>query len=56
MSKKGVLLAFEEANAARQPGELPFEVVEKPTRRNGAAPRTSRLNLPTPSAGVQSHD
>jgi branched-chain amino acid transport system substrate-binding protein len=29
MSKKGVLLAFEEANAARQPGELPFEVVEK---------------------------
>ena len=29
MSKKGVLLAFEEANAARSPGELPFEVVEK---------------------------
>jgi branched-chain amino acid transport system substrate-binding protein len=29
MSKKGVLLAIEEANAARQPGELPFEVVEK---------------------------
>jgi branched-chain amino acid transport system substrate-binding protein len=29
MSKKGVLLAIEEANAARQPGELPFEVIEK---------------------------
>jgi len=29
MSKKGVLLAFEEANAARAPGELPFEVIEK---------------------------
>jgi branched-chain amino acid transport system substrate-binding protein len=29
MSKKGVMLAFEEANAARQPGELPFEVIEK---------------------------
>lgn len=29
LSKKGVLLAFEEANAARKPGELPFEVVEK---------------------------
>jgi branched-chain amino acid transport system substrate-binding protein len=29
MSKKGVLLAFEEANAARKPGQLPFEVIEK---------------------------
>jgi branched-chain amino acid transport system substrate-binding protein len=29
MSKKGVMLAIEEANAARQPGELPFEVMEK---------------------------
>ncbi len=29
MSKKGVMLAFEEANAARQAGELPFEVFEK---------------------------
>ena len=29
MSRKGVLLAIEEANAARQPGELPFEVMEK---------------------------
>ncbi len=29
MGRKGVLLAFEEANAARQPGELPFEIVEK---------------------------
>jgi branched-chain amino acid transport system substrate-binding protein len=29
MSKKGMMLAIEEANAARQPGELPFEVVEK---------------------------
>jgi len=29
MSKKGVLLAFEEANAARQPGQLPFELIEK---------------------------
>jgi len=29
MSKRGVMLAFEEANDARQPGELPFEVVEK---------------------------
>ncbi len=28
-SRKGVLLAVEEANAARQPGELPFEIVEK---------------------------
>jgi branched-chain amino acid transport system substrate-binding protein len=29
MSKKGVVLAFEEANAARKPGEIPFELVEK---------------------------
>ena len=29
MTKKGVMLAFEEANAARQPGELPFEVIAK---------------------------
>jgi len=29
MSKKGVILAIEEANAARQPGELPFELIEK---------------------------
>ena len=29
MSKKGVVLAIEEANAAHQPGELPFELVEK---------------------------
>jgi len=29
MSKRGLMLAFEEANAARQPGELPFEVIEK---------------------------
>ena len=29
MSKKGVMLAIEEANAARQPGELPFELIEK---------------------------
>ena len=29
MSKKGVVLAIEEANAARQPGELPFELIEK---------------------------
>jgi branched-chain amino acid transport system substrate-binding protein len=29
MSRKGVMLAFDEANAARKPGELPFEVVEK---------------------------
>ncbi len=28
-SRKGVLLAIEEANAARQPGELPFEIFEK---------------------------
>ncbi len=29
MSKRGLMLAFEEANAARRPGELPFEVIEK---------------------------
>ncbi len=29
MSKKGVVLAIEEANAARKPGQLPFVVVEK---------------------------
>ena len=29
MSKKGVMLAIEEANAARLPGELPFELIEK---------------------------
>ncbi len=29
MSKRGVMLAFEEANAARTSGELPFEVIEK---------------------------
>ena len=29
MTKRGVMLAFEEANAARQPGELPFEVIAK---------------------------
>jgi len=29
MSKKGVLLAIEEANAARKPGALPFELFEK---------------------------
>jgi branched-chain amino acid transport system substrate-binding protein len=29
MSKKGILLAFEEANASRSPGELPFELIEK---------------------------
>ena len=29
MSKKGVILAFEEANTARKPGELPFEIIEK---------------------------
>jgi branched-chain amino acid transport system substrate-binding protein len=28
-SKKGVMLAFEEANAARAPGELPFEIVAR---------------------------
>ncbi|MGO8699587.1 MAG: ABC transporter substrate-binding protein [Limisphaerales bacterium] len=29
MSERGVTLAFEEANAARGPGELPFEIIEK---------------------------
>ena len=29
MSKKGVVLAIEEANAGRKPGELPFEIIEK---------------------------
>lgn len=29
MSKRGVVLALDEANAARAPGELPFEVIEK---------------------------
>jgi branched-chain amino acid transport system substrate-binding protein len=29
MTKRGVMLAFEEANAARHPGELPFEVIAK---------------------------
>jgi branched-chain amino acid transport system substrate-binding protein len=29
MSKRGMVLAFEEANAARKPGELPFEIIEK---------------------------
>jgi branched-chain amino acid transport system substrate-binding protein len=29
MSKKGVVLAIDEANAARRPGELPFELIEK---------------------------
>lgn len=29
MSRKGVLLAIEEANAARKPAELPFELIEK---------------------------
>jgi branched-chain amino acid transport system substrate-binding protein len=29
MSKKGIMMAFEEANAARKPEELPFELVEK---------------------------
>ena len=29
MSKKGAVLAFEEANAERKPGELPLELVEK---------------------------
>jgi branched-chain amino acid transport system substrate-binding protein len=28
-SRKGVMLAFEEANAARPPAKLPFEVIEK---------------------------
>jgi len=29
MSKRGAVLAFEEANATRKPGELPFELLEK---------------------------
>src|SRR5206468_5401637 len=29
MSRKGAILAFEEANAARKPVELPLELVEK---------------------------
>ena len=29
MSKRGVVLAFEEANAERKSGELPFELIEK---------------------------
>ena len=29
MTQRGVTLAFEEANAARQPGELPFELITK---------------------------
>jgi branched-chain amino acid transport system substrate-binding protein len=29
MGRKGVLLAFEEANAARKAGELPFEIIQK---------------------------
>jgi branched-chain amino acid transport system substrate-binding protein len=29
MSRKGVMLAFDEANAARSPAQLPFEVIEK---------------------------
>ncbi|MGC8829810.1 MAG: ABC transporter substrate-binding protein [Verrucomicrobiia bacterium] len=28
-TKKGVVLAIEEANAARKPGELPFEIIER---------------------------
>ncbi|MCX7871657.1 MAG: ABC transporter substrate-binding protein [Verrucomicrobiae bacterium] len=28
-TKEGVLLAFEEANASRKPGELPFEIIER---------------------------
>jgi branched-chain amino acid transport system substrate-binding protein len=28
-SRQGVLLAFEEANATRKPGQLPFEIIEK---------------------------
>jgi len=28
-TRKGVMLAFEEANAARKPGQLPFEVIER---------------------------
>jgi branched-chain amino acid transport system substrate-binding protein len=29
MSRKGVMLAFDEANASRSPGALPFEIIEK---------------------------
>jgi branched-chain amino acid transport system substrate-binding protein len=29
MTKRGALMAFDEANAARKPGELPFEVIAK---------------------------
>jgi branched-chain amino acid transport system substrate-binding protein len=29
MSRKGVMLAFDEANATRPPGKLPFEVIER---------------------------
>ena len=29
MTKRGVLMAFDEANAERKPGELPFEVIAK---------------------------
>jgi branched-chain amino acid transport system substrate-binding protein len=29
MSRRGVMLAFDEANASRSPGALPFEVIEK---------------------------
>jgi len=29
MSRRGVMLAFDEANASRTPGALPFEVIEK---------------------------
>lgn len=29
MGRKGVLLALEEANASRKPGQLPFELIEK---------------------------
>ena len=29
MNRRGILLAFEEANARRQQGELPFELIEK---------------------------
>ena len=29
MGRKGMMLAFEEANTARKPDELPFEIIEK---------------------------
>jgi branched-chain amino acid transport system substrate-binding protein len=29
MSKKGIVMGFEEADAERRPGEIPFEIVEK---------------------------